>query len=70
MGSFISQCFTYLLTMDLLYFVAIGVAVLVVSALIRFIITLKEDDARIFKKTDRKTVRRRKSHKRRTRQAD
>lgn len=43
MREFVFQCVTYLLTMDLLFFVIIAFCILVVGGLIRFIITLMED---------------------------
>ena len=70
MSDFVFQCVTYLLTMDLLYFVGISLCILVVGGLIRFIITLVEDDLRTFKKHNRKTARRRKSHRRRVQDID
>ena len=66
---FVNQCLMFLLTMDLVYFVAISVCVLVVCGLIKFIMTIK-DDVRIFEKPNRKTIRRRKNHRRRTQDID
>ena len=42
-SAFIGQCITQLLAWDLTYFIAFAIVILVVSWLILFVITLKED---------------------------
>lgn len=64
--NFVIQCFMFLLKMNLFYFVVIAFCILVVCGLVRFIITLKEDDVRISEKHNKKSIRRRKNHRKRT----
>ena len=42
-SGFVWQCISYLLSLDLFYFIVIVIVILIVCWLIRFVLTLKED---------------------------